>query len=228
MGLLSAGRVGRPHGLDGSFVVTRPRAALLALGGSVRVGDSVREIVRCAGTAERPIVRLDGIDDRPRAEAVRGEELLVDRADAPLLPAGEYWAEDLEGCAVVTPDGRELGRVQQLRALPSCEVLEVGELLVPMVADAVLEISLAQRRIVIDPVFLGVAPERELQAEPGAGAEPRAGAEPGPEQGAAVALGAESELAPGTAPAPQPTAEPEPAPRAGRQTPGVEPDTRRS
>ena len=159
MGLLSAGRIGRPHGLDGSFHVTRPRAALLALGGSVRVGDVVREIVRCAGTPDRPILRLDGIDDRARAEAVRGEELLVDRAGAPELPAGEYWAEDLEGCAVVTPDGRELGRVQRLRALPSCEALEVGELLVPMVADAVLEISLAQRRIVIDPVFLGVAPD---------------------------------------------------------------------
>jgi 16S rRNA processing protein RimM len=159
MGLLSAGRVGRPHGLDGSFVVTRPRAALLALGGSVRVGPAVREIVRLAGMPEHPILRLDGVDDRAGAEVLRGEELLVDRGDAPPLPAGEYWAEDLEGCAVVTPDGRELGTVTQLRALPSCEVLEVGELLVPMVADAVLEISLEQRRIVVDPAFLGLTGE---------------------------------------------------------------------
>ena len=173
MGLLSAGRVGRPHGLDGSFHVTRPRAPLLVLGGSVHVSGAIREIVRQAGTPERPILRLDGIDDRPGAEAVRGEELLVDRADAPELPAGEYWAEDLEGCAVVTPGGRELGRVQQLRALPSCEVLEVGELLVPMVADAVLEISLERRRIVVDPVFLGVTagpgPLADRTSRPGAG-----------------------------------------------------------
>jgi 16S rRNA processing protein RimM len=166
MDLLSAGRVGRPHGLDGSFHVTRPRAPLLALGGSVRVGGEVREIVRRAGTPERPILRLDGIDDRPGAESVRGEELLVDRADAPKLPAGEYWAEDLEGCAVVTPDGRELGHVQQMRALPSCEVLEVGELLVPMVADAVLEVSLERRRIVVDPGFLGVGDAEAGPDEP--------------------------------------------------------------
>jgi 16S rRNA processing protein RimM len=199
MDLLSAGRVGRPHGLDGSFHVTRPRAPLLALGGSVRVGGEVREIVRRAGTPERPILRLDGIDDRPGAESVRGEELLVHRADAPELPAGEYWAEDLEGCAVVTPDGRELGRVQHLRALPSCEVLEVGELLVPMVSDAVLEILVAQRRIVVDPAFLGVTP--------GAGAGPAAA----PEAGAAP----ESE--------PDPDAEPQP----GREGPGGGPDIRR-
>jgi 16S rRNA processing protein RimM len=156
MSLLNAGRVGRPHGLDGSFHVTRPVAALLVLGGVVRMGDSVRAIVRRSGTPDRPILRLEGIDDRPAIEALRGAELLVARADAPPLPAGEYWAEDLEGCLVVTPDGGELGRVAAMRALPSCEVLEVGDLLVPMVADAVLEVSLPDRRIVVDPTFLGV------------------------------------------------------------------------
>jgi 16S rRNA processing protein RimM len=156
MSLLNAGRVGRPHGLDGSFHVTRPRAVLLVLGGAVRVGDEVREIVRRAGTVERPILRLDGVGDRAAIEALRGAELLVARADAPSLPPGEFWAEDLEGCVVVTPAGDELGHVQQMRVLPSCEVLEVGELLVPMVADAVLEVSLEQRRIVVDPAFLGV------------------------------------------------------------------------
>jgi 16S rRNA processing protein RimM len=175
MDLLSAGRVGRPHGLDGSFVVTRPRASLLTLGGSVCVAAAVREIVRAAGTPERPILRLDGVDDRAGAEALRGEELLVARSDAPPLPPGEYWAEDLEGCAVVTPDGRELGMVDQLRALPSCEVLEVGELLVPMVADAVLEISPEQRRIVVDPAFLGLTGG----SEGGARAEPESHGAPG-------------------------------------------------
>jgi 16S rRNA processing protein RimM len=157
MSLLNAGRVGRPHGLDGSFYVTRPRAVLLVSGRTVRIGEDEREIVRRAGTAERPILRLEGVDDRPGIEALRGAELLVARADAPKLAPGEYWAEDLEGCVVVTPEGRELGRVAQMRALPSCEVLEVGELLVPMVADAVLEVSLPERRIVVDARFLGVA-----------------------------------------------------------------------
>lgn len=157
--LLSAGRVGRPHGLDGSFHVTRSRPALLALGGMLRIGGLVREIVRRAGTEDRPILRLDGVSDRAGAERLRGEELLVARSAAPPLPAGEYWAEDLQGCTVVTSDGRPLGIVQRLRALPSCEVLEVGELLVPMVGDAVLSIDLAEQRIVVDAEFLGVAGE---------------------------------------------------------------------
>jgi 16S rRNA processing protein RimM len=154
--LLNAGRVGRPHGLDGSFHVTRPRGVLLKLGGSLRIGSDEHEIVRRAGTEDRPILRLRGIDDRAGAEALRGADLLVRRADAPALPAGEYWAEDLEGCTVVTGDGRELGVVARLRPLPSCEALEVGDLLVPMVGDAVLSVDIAARRIVVDQGFLGI------------------------------------------------------------------------
>jgi len=87
---------------------------------------------------------------------LRGQGLYVARAAAPALEPGEYWAEDLRGCRVVTAGGHELGTVEGMRALPSCEVLEVGELLVPMVGDAVRLIDVAQRRIVVDAQFLGV------------------------------------------------------------------------
>jgi len=154
--VLNAGRIGRPHGLDGSFHVTRSRAALLAIGGEVRIGEIWRAIVRRAGTDDRPILRLQGVEDRAGAEALRGQDLYVARAAAPALEPGEYWAEDLRGCRVVTAGGHELGTVEGMRALPSCEVLEVGELLVPMVGDAVRLIDVAQRRIVVDAQFLGV------------------------------------------------------------------------
>ncbi len=153
---LNAGRVGRPHGLDGSFHVTRPRGVLLTLGGELLIGEDVHEIVRRAGTVDRPILRLRGIESREDVEALRGADVFVRRTDAPALPPGEYWAEDLEGCMLVTPDGRELGAVARLLPLPSCEVLESGGLLVPMVGDAVLSIDVAARRIVVDPAFLGL------------------------------------------------------------------------
>ena len=154
--LLKAGRVGRPHGLDGSFYVTRPRGLLLTLGGELLVDETPHEIVRRAGTDERPILRLRGVEDREAAEALRGCDVFVRRDDAPPLPDGAYWAEELEGCSLVTPAGRELGAVTRLLELPSCEVLESGDLLVPMVGDAVLEVDLATHRIVVDPAFLGL------------------------------------------------------------------------
>jgi 16S rRNA processing protein RimM len=81
---------------------------------------------------------------------LRGADLL-----APPLPleAGEYWARDLEGCTVV--DGaREVGVVARMIALPSCEALEVGDLLIPMVRDAIRSIDVEARRIDVDMGFL--------------------------------------------------------------------------
>jgi 16S rRNA processing protein RimM len=156
---LSAGAVGTPHGLDGSFHVTRPRAELLILGATVIVAGQPREIVRRAGTDARPIVRLDGSVDRTDAEQLRGEQLLRAREEAPALEPDEWWAEDLEGCAVRDGD-RPVGTVTRLLALPSCEVLEVArpqaaDLLVPLVRDAVRSVDIGQRTIDVDLAFLG-------------------------------------------------------------------------
>jgi 16S rRNA processing protein RimM len=159
---LHAGVVGRPHGLDGSFHVADPVAALLDMGTEVRLGDARRAIVRLAGHDGRPIVRLEGCEDRAAAEALRGQELLVARAVAPALDEDEWWAAELEGCAV--RDGeREVGVVTRLLALPSCEVLEVTragdapDLLVPLVRDAVRDVDVDGRVIDVDLEFLGEA-----------------------------------------------------------------------
>jgi 16S rRNA processing protein RimM len=153
--VLVAGRVGRPHGLDGSFHVTQARPALLGAP-SLTIEQRTVRVLRRAGTDERPILRLEGVTDRAAAEALRGEELLVPRTEAPVLGEDEWYAEDLEGCVVV--DGsRELGVVTRLVPLPSCEALEVGDgLLVPLVADAVRSVDIERRRIEVDAAFLAL------------------------------------------------------------------------
>jgi 16S rRNA processing protein RimM len=152
--MVVAGRVGRPHGLDGSFHVAEPVPALLGEGRSVRVDGEAREIVRRAGTDDRPILRLAGCEARAAAAALRGRALEVPRADAPTLGEDEWWADELIGCRVV--DGtREVGEVQALVALPSCEALQVGELLVPLVRDAVRSVDVVGRTIDVDLEFLG-------------------------------------------------------------------------
>lgn len=159
---LRAGRVGRPHGLDGSFHVLDPAPALLAVEGEVLAGAELRRIERLAGTDQRPIVRLSGAGDRSAAEALRGVELYVAREEAQALQDEEWWAEDLEGCRVHDA-GAPVGRVRRLLALPSCEVLEVerddgrDDLLVPLVGDAVRAVDVERREIDVDLAFLGEA-----------------------------------------------------------------------
>lgn len=163
---LRAGRVGRPHGLDGSFHVNQPTPQLLDVGAQVQVGAEFRRITRRAGEDRRPIIALEGCHDRDAAQSLRGAELLVARAEAPELEDDEWWADELEGCSV--RDGEHLvGTVKRLLAMPSVDILEVelragGEnLLVPLVSDAVLSVDVEKQEIQVDLGFLGGTQDRD-------------------------------------------------------------------
>jgi 16S rRNA processing protein RimM len=160
---LRAGRIGRPHGLDGSFYVAEPNVLLLDQGQRLLVGERAVVVSQRRGTDERPIIRLDQLGERTAVEALRDQPLVARRDQAPELPDGEWWAEDLEGCKVLSA-GREIGIVSRLIGLPSCEALQVErldggeELLVPLVWDAVPEVDVDRREIQIDLEFLGAGP----------------------------------------------------------------------
>jgi len=146
--LVTAGRVGRPHGLDGSFWV-EAAAHALAPGTPVTVSGVERLVERRAGTEARPLVRLHGVEDRGAAAALGGELLLVSEHDAPLTE-GEWLAADLEGCLVPG-----LGRVSRVLGAPSCDLLELEDgTLVPLIPDAVRSVDLESGRIEVDHRFL--------------------------------------------------------------------------
>ena len=140
---MTAGRVGKPHGLDGSFYVEGARHPLPE-GAVLELAGDTHEVVRRAGTDDRPLIRLAGVDD-PRQ--LRGELLLVEDE----LAEGEWLAADLLGCTVPG-----LGAVAQIIDGPSCSVLELEDgTLVPLVADAIERIDLDAREIHVNREFLG-------------------------------------------------------------------------
>jgi 16S rRNA processing protein RimM len=99
-------------------------------------------VERRAGTNQRPLVRLSGLDD---PSAARGSVLLVDVG----LEEGEWLASELVGRSV---PGR--GRVVRVLDGPSCSVLELEDgSLVPFVSDAIRSIEGGE--IHVDEHFLG-------------------------------------------------------------------------
>ena len=138
-------KVGRPHGLDGSFYVDEP----LEEGALVRIGEREFTVVERKGTDARPIIRLAGVDDRDAAEALRGEPL--NAAAAEPLGDDEWLVEDLVGCRI-----EGLGVVTGVLEGMSCDVLEVGDELVPLVTDAVTRVDVAHKVIEVDREFLGL------------------------------------------------------------------------
>jgi 16S rRNA processing protein RimM len=139
--LVTAGRVGKPHGRDGSFYVEDPRHPLPE-GDTLLIGERSFVIDRRAGTDSRPLIRLSGLAD-PGPE--RGELLLTDEP----LGEDEWLASELEGSEV---PGH--GRVSRVLDGPSCSVLELEDgTLVPFVSGAIR--SVGEGRIEIVEDFLG-------------------------------------------------------------------------
>jgi 16S rRNA processing protein RimM len=141
--LVTAGRVGKPHGLDGSFYVEGARHELPE-GATVTIEDRTYSLERRAGTDERPLIRLAGVAD---ARPLGGELLLIEDE----LAEDEWLASDLAGCRVPG-----LGSVVRVVDGPSCSVLELEDgTLVPFVSAAVERVDLDAREIHVREGFHG-------------------------------------------------------------------------
>jgi 16S rRNA processing protein RimM len=144
--LVPVGRVGRPHGIDGSFFVEGPsdREGTFATGAVLHVdGVPAKVVVSKRGSGGRPVIRLDRRVDR-------GATLAIPRADLPPLEEDEYYSFQLVGLAVEEEGGRALGRVRDVLEYPANDVLELdsGQLL-PLVEACVREIDLEGGRILV-------------------------------------------------------------------------------
>jgi 16S rRNA processing protein RimM len=149
--LVPIGTVGRPHGLDGAFVVERASTddRRWRVGTTVLVDGvpATITLVRRAGGARRAI-RLD-------REAPRGAELAVLDTDLPPPDHDSYYVFQLVGLVAVDEDGVALGRVVDVHTGAANDNAELEDgTLVPLVEDAVREVDLEGGRLVVARGFL--------------------------------------------------------------------------
>lgn len=147
--LVPVGRVGRPHGLDGSFVVERPSdngqlfdpgATLYADGAPVTVAARKR-------SGGRLVIRLE-------QSAERGVELAVPRSALPEPGADRYYVFQLRDLEVVEEGGRRLGAVQEVAPGVANDVLELDSgVSLPMHEECIRRIDLAAGTIVVASGF---------------------------------------------------------------------------
>jgi len=148
--LVPIGRVGKPHGLDGSFFVegSSEREGAFARGATVYVDGEPAEIVGSRrGAGGRPVIRLDR-----RVE--RGAALAVPRAELPELEEDAYYVFQLVGLVVEEEGGRVLGRVRDVVDYPANDVLELDSgAFLPLVEACVRQVDVEGGRIVVSTGF---------------------------------------------------------------------------
>ena len=147
--LVVVGRVGKSHGLDGSFVVEDASEAgeRFRVGAELIVDGEPAKIVGARRARGRPVIRLD-------RSVRRGAALQVPRDSLEPPGEGEYYVFQLVGLRVEEQGGRALGVVSDVVPGVANDVLELDSgLSLPMVEDCVLEVDLDSGYILVAPGF---------------------------------------------------------------------------
>ncbi len=117
------------------------------------------------------IARIEGVETREAAEALKGVGLFIDRARLPEPEDGAFYHADLIGLrAERAGDGESLGRVLAVHDFGAGTMLEVqlsdgDTVMVPFTLAAVPVVDVAAGRVVIDPP-VEVVGDLSVQADP--------------------------------------------------------------
>jgi 16S rRNA processing protein RimM len=142
---IRVGRVGRRHGLEGSFVVEEASEdpARFAPGAHVYLGRELATVTDSKRAGGRLVVRLD-------RDAERGAALELPEAELPRPEDGSWYAFQLIGLEVEEEGGRRLGKVVGVTPGVANDVLElVGGHSLPMVSACLQSVDLETGRILI-------------------------------------------------------------------------------
>jgi len=103
----------------------------------------------------RKVLKFEGVDTISDAEEWVGCWVMVPADKAVKLPEGTYFNHDLIGCAVSGIDGTLIGKVSEVLDIADNTQLVVRgggrEYLVPAVKSICVEVSIPDKRIIIDP-----------------------------------------------------------------------------
>lgn len=113
---------------------------------------------------DKPVIKVEGVEDRNAAEALRGMEVYIDETELDELPEGEHYVRNLIGCTVRDiASGTDVGLLTDVIQNTAQSVLEVKtadgkEVLIPAVDAFMRNIDEEGRLIEVEliPGFLDV------------------------------------------------------------------------
>lgn len=178
--------IARPHGVRGEVRLRLFNKASDTLLGQeevlVRLPDGAEHEVtveKARRADDAILLKLFSVDDRDRAEELRGALVCIRRRDFPQAADDEFYAVDVIG-AEVRLEGARIGEVAEIVSYPSVEAMRVraddgeGDWEVPLTDMFVAKVDAAAR--VVDLVTLeGLErqPQKKKKKKPKAPREPR-------------------------------------------------------
>lgn len=150
------GKITKAHGVRGEVsVLVLSEVPARFLPGSVLHLEDGRTLTVAQTRRDRGrlLVAFEELSRREEAMALTGGFLVIPASDLPQLPEGAWWPQEIEGCEVLTEDGRSLGVVADVVNTPANDIWVTrsgsAEILVPALRDVVVSVDTEARRILV-------------------------------------------------------------------------------
>ena len=166
------GIIGKPHGIKGEINVmlmtdypnTILEGSILFMGQDLSISVKIESIKqKKLKGRDVSVFKIEGIDDRTKAEKLKGKNLYRRSSDGPVLESGKFWVDDLVGCRVVLSGGITIGKVRDVDVLASNENIAVlientdikvsglaGNILyIPLIEDYIENIDISCKKIIL-------------------------------------------------------------------------------
>ena len=117
------------------------------------IGDRTYRVAQAKVHSAKVVAKLDGIENREQALALKGLEVRVRREALPEAQEGHYYLADLVGLEVRSVGGERIGTVKRFFTNGAQDVMEVaGERthLIPWVSAIVKGVDLERREVFVE------------------------------------------------------------------------------
>jgi len=128
---IQIGKITGAHGIKGEVKVTAlavDAGLLFRPEGVFTAADGGHHLKMTSRSEMKPgvfITKIDGITDRNEAEKFNNTALYIDRDDLPEASDDEVYLADLIGLDIVTPDGKNLGKLAAIQNFGASDLADI-------------------------------------------------------------------------------------------------------
>lgn len=149
------GRVAGSYGVRGWMKVVPGGGVLETLAGAKEwwIGNRAYSVAEARVHSATVVAKLEGIENREQALALKGSEVSVRREALPEAEEGYYYLADLVGLEVRCTGGERLGTVKRFITNGAQDVMEVAGdrmRLIPWVSAIVKGVDLERREVIVE------------------------------------------------------------------------------
>jgi 16S rRNA processing protein RimM len=184
------GAIAGAHGVRGAVIVkpfTDDPEAIASYGQlSDETGQRTFKLTRTGKAKSGLVCKVEGVNDRDQAQALKGTRLYIERARLPETEEDEFYHADLIGLEAKDPNGTVLGRIKRVEDFGAGDLIELevsdGEtVFLPFTEEIFPIVNVAKGEIMAIPpdgALSNEPPEAEPRNEP----DDEPGDQTGPEE----------------------------------------------